>query len=662
MSRSLALALALVPSLAWAQTCPTRPLGDNSNACASTAFVQNTVFGLVNPGTIGQVGYYSGTQSISSSPAMTISGGLATLPTPTIDTNFTWKYNGTTVGAESIGNPATTSPAGSAIVTLNGTVPGGTTAYHIIPASGPLAGTVTTTELVIGATPGQSFGGNYGRWSFSTFSDTIAGIVGEYGGTTAPTAFDLQDAIENPPSTFTVYGYWKAVAVDGGAEDVQAGAIQFGQNQPNPGTQQNRLVLLKPNIGAPGQRDSDTVLWEAKANDGTERAAWWRAFVDVQNNAGTPSAWTVQSNLNGAGWNTRLAVSDAGALTITSINAFTLGGTIAGGGNQINNVIIGTSTPLAGFFTTLSATTSVTSPIHYGGSAAGSSLSLISTSGVGTTDSILFKTGNAGATLAGTINTSGQWAIGTQVPDSPLTINSNTGTLAAAFAASIHIIAADSANAGMTFDTFASPSSFAMRRASGTRASPSATTAANIAGFFAYGYGATAYSSTSRASLAIDGAETWSDTAQGTLMRFTTTPAGGTATAEAFRIGSTQIASAAVALGFGSTSQKIAWSATAPSISSGFCTSPSISNNNGTAAFTITIGSACGASTGVLTMPTASVGWSCHFNNVTNPNANTPYQTASTTTSVSITNYVRTTGVAGNWTASDVVTAECTAY
>lgn len=47
------------------------------------------------------------------------------------------------------------------------------------------------------------------------------------------------------------------------------------------------------------------------------------------------------------------------SLTATTINAFTLGGTISGGGNQINNVIIGTSTPLAGTFTTLFGTTTV---------------------------------------------------------------------------------------------------------------------------------------------------------------------------------------------------------------------------------------------------------------------------------------------------------------
>lgn len=38
-----------------------------------------------------------------------------------------------------------------------------------------------------------------------------------------------------------------------------------------------------------------------------------------------------------------------------TLPAYTLDGTISGGGNQINNVIIGASTPLAGSFTTLSA-------------------------------------------------------------------------------------------------------------------------------------------------------------------------------------------------------------------------------------------------------------------------------------------------------------------
>ena len=48
-------------------------------------------------------------------------------------------------------------------------------------------------------------------------------------------------------------------------------------------------------------------------------------------------------------------------LTANTVGAFTLAGTVAGGGNQLNNVIIGTTTPLAGAFTTLSSTLAITS-------------------------------------------------------------------------------------------------------------------------------------------------------------------------------------------------------------------------------------------------------------------------------------------------------------
>lgn len=52
-------------------------------------------------------------------------------------------------------------------------------------------------------------------------------------------------------------------------------------------------------------------------------------------------------------------------------------------------------------------TTSITTPLVIGGTAVSSTLTLQSTSGVGTTDSILFKVGNAGATTAMIISTVG---------------------------------------------------------------------------------------------------------------------------------------------------------------------------------------------------------------------------------------------------------------
>jgi hypothetical protein len=104
------------------------------------------------------------------------------------------------------------------------------------------------------------------------------------------------------------------------------------------------------------------------------------------------------------------------------------------------------------------------------------------------------------------------------------------------------------------------------------------------------------------------------------------------------------------------------YSPTAPTISAGFCTSPTIPSNNGTAAFTINVGTACVGSTGTLTMPTSTTAWVCQFHDVTTPASNTVEQTGGSSTSVTLTNYSRTTRVAAAFTSSDVIRAACTAY
>ena len=69
----------------------------------------------------------------------------------------------------------------------------------------------------------------------------------------------------------------------------------------------------------------------------------------------------VQYNSGGAlAGSANLTFTGGNTLTSARIGGFTLTGTIAGAGNQINNVVIGTTTPLAGSFTTLAASTSVT--------------------------------------------------------------------------------------------------------------------------------------------------------------------------------------------------------------------------------------------------------------------------------------------------------------
>lgn len=96
-----------------------------------------------------------------------------------------------------------------------------------------------------------------------------------------------------------------------------------------------------------------------------------------------------------------------------------------------------------------------------------------------------------------------------------------------------------------------------------------------------------------------------------------------------------------------------------PTISSGFGTGASVTQSNGAASFSINVGTGGTASSGVVGLPTAPHGWACSAADVTTPTGDLTQQTASSTNSATFTNYVRTTGVAGAWTASDVLQISC---
>jgi hypothetical protein len=189
-------------------------------------------------------------------------------------------------------------------------------------------------------------------------------------------------------------------------------------------------------------------------------------------------------------------------------------------------------------------TTSITTPIDYGGSAASSTKTIASTSGAGTSDAIIFQT--ASQAERGRITTGGLWRIGgAGTPNSGilLTISNNAASLATSPAnALVQIAAADANPTIVTIDSYGTGaataySSVSFRRANGTAASPTALQSGDIIAIFGgIGRGATGYSAGNMAQVRFQASENWSDTAQGEQIDFYTTPTTTIATALAARI------------------------------------------------------------------------------------------------------------------------------
>jgi hypothetical protein len=237
------------------------------------------------------------------------------------------------------------------------------------------------------------------------------------------------------------------------------------------------------------------------------------------------SAANVISDLATA--NSAVLVTDSGGIPLlsTTLPALTLGGTISGGGNNVNNVIIGASNPLAITGTTITGNTSVSSPIHTASGA------------------LTFQSN--GSTFAGSVSTGQLWYLGatslTPATGTTLTVSQNTGgspTVSALANMIGQFIAADSVIGLVALDTFGNQGFLASRYAGGTQASKTAA-AGTIATF---SFGAQAWDGSAWGTgAAMDfqtTASTWSGSNHGMTVRFRTVADGSTSLTEAMRINS----------------------------------------------------------------------------------------------------------------------------
>lgn len=106
---------------------------------------------------------------------------------------------------------------------------------------------------------------------------------------------------------------------------------------------------------------------------------------------------------------------------------------------------------------------------------------------------------------------------------------------------------------------------------------------------------------------------------------------------------------------------KLVMSNVAPTVSSGFGTSPSIAGANGSVAFSVNVGTGGVATTGVIALPTAPNGWILNCLNTTTSTSFTQ-QTGSTASTATIGNFVRAGGTALAWATGSVIYITATPF
>lgn len=296
---------------------------------------------------------------------------------------------------------------------LTGTYPNPTLAA-IISAGGPTGSATVAPILTYDAK------GRLTAVSSATITPAIGSVTGL--GTGVPAALAINIGSAGAPVLFNGAGGTPSSLTLTNATGLPTtgltGTLQAAQEPAHTGDVTNTagslaltLATAQPAVHTWALAQTFTVAPVFTDAAGSRTALGLGALATVTPGTGVATALAVNIGTAGS------FVTNGGALgtpssgvgtNITNVNAATLGGaTFAAPG------AIGGGTPSTGAFTTLSASTSVTSPLHVGGSGTTQTLTYQTTTGIGASGADhIFLTGNNGATQPARLYNSGAVSLG----------------------------------------------------------------------------------------------------------------------------------------------------------------------------------------------------------------------------------------------------------
>jgi hypothetical protein len=393
---------------------------NNITRSTTTNATTTTIFS----GTASSTNLFSTTANIGALTTGNLtSGGSIDLSAGIILGSSPFVFEGSTVDAFKttfvISNPTLSSktitfPDASITVNAASDISGTTLAFNVLSSSLTSLGTISslsaTAAIVPLVTGGSAAGSSLNLRSTSGVgtTDFIRFTVGSAGATEAMRILNngnIGIATTTPNNPLDIFSATKAaISFSGGAT---AGQWTMGYDVSN-----GRFAIASSTVL--GTTDRLTI-------SGT-------GLVTLANLLATASS-TLQNFTALNSTSTNATTTNLFSTTASSTNLFA---TALNAGNSILGAITSalinsqTISSTASFTGTVGVATSLTSPIVIGGSAAGSTLSLRSTSGVGTSDAIIFQIGNNGGTEAARITNGSFTGFGTTTPQWQLQLASST--------------------------------------------------------------------------------------------------------------------------------------------------------------------------------------------------------------------------------------------